>query len=181
MKIGLVATCALLLASPTLAAVTVLGGGQAQACFQAAKAGRSDDASIALCDMALETELMARSDRGGTYINRGVMKLRRGLLEPAHGDFDAGIALAPKIGEGWVNRGAMFIGEHRYKDGLQDIDRGLTLGIKEPEKAYYNRAIAYEALDDQTAAYLDYQQAATLKPDWAAPREELRRFNVTRR
>jgi tetratricopeptide (TPR) repeat protein len=109
------------------------------------------------------------------------MKLRRGLFEAAHVDFDAGIALIPKVGEGWINRGAMFVGEHKYRDGLGDLDKGIMLGVKEPEKAYFNRALAYEGLDDEKAAYLDYQQAATLKPDWPAPRNELRRFTVSAR
>ena len=61
--------------------------------------------AIATCDMALDTEVLARDDRGGTYINRGVMKLRRHLYEAAHLDFDAGIALIPKAGEAWVNPG----------------------------------------------------------------------------
>jgi tetratricopeptide (TPR) repeat protein len=181
MKILLGACAALTMASSAGAAVTVLGGGQAAACFEAAKGGRSDDGAIATCDIALDTEILAPPDRGGTYINRGVMKLRRGLFEAAHVDFDAGIALIPKVGEGWINRGAMFVGEHRYRDGLGDLDKGIALGVKEPEKAYFNRALAYEGLDDEKAAYLDYQQAAALKPDWAAPRNELRRFTVTTR
>ena len=182
MKLILVGVLATLgLSSSAFAAVTILGGGQAAACFEAAEGGRSDDSAIATCDMALDTEAMAREDRGGTYINRGVMKLRRRLYEAAHADFDAGIAMIPKVGEGWVNRGAMFVGEHKYRDGIDDLDKGLTLGIKEPEKAYFNRALAYEGLDDEKSAYLDYQQAATLKPNWAAPRNELRRFSVTSR
>ena len=181
MKIVMGICAALAVASPVGAAVTVLGGGQAAACFEAAKGGRSDDGAIATCDVALDTEALAPPDRGGTYINRGVMKLRRGLFEAAHVDFDAGIALIPKVGEGWINRGAMFVGEHKYRDGLGDLDKGLTLGVKEPEKAYFNRALAYEGLDDEKAAYLDFQQAVTLKPSWAAPRQELRRFTVTNR
>lgn len=182
MKALLAGVCiALATASSVGAAVTVLGGGQAATCFEAAKGGRSDDSAIASCDLALDTEVLDPSDRGGTYINRGVMKLRRGLFEAAHVDFDAGIALIPKVGEGWINRGAMFVGEHRYRDGLGDLDKGLALGVKEPEKAYFNRALAYEGLDDEKAAYLDFQQAATLKPDWPAPRVELKRFTVSTR
>ncbi len=172
---------ALLNPSVASAAITVFGGGQAQSCYEAANAGRSDDASIARCDAALEAEFLVGSDRGGTYVNRGVMKMRRGQFEAAHADFDAGIALIPKVGEGWVNRGAMFVGEHKYKDGIDNLDRGIALGVKEPEKAYFNRALAYEGLDDEKAAYLDYQQAVALKPNWPAPQRELLRFSVTRR
>jgi tetratricopeptide (TPR) repeat protein len=163
------------------AAISVLGGGQAQECFVAAKEGKFDNASLATCDLALDTEILPPKDRGGTLINRGVMKLRRGEYEAAHADFNAGISIIPEVGEGWINRGAMFIGERRYKEALVDIDKALTLGLREPAKAYYNRAIAYEGLDDETSAYLDYQQALVLQPGWDLPQHELLRFSVTRR
>ena len=181
MKFLLTVCAAAAMTSSASAAVTVLGGGQAAACFEAAKGGRSDDGAITTCDIALDTEILDPSDRGGTYINRGVMKLRRRLFESAHADFDAGIALIPKVGEGWINRGAMFVGERKYRDGLSDLDRGIALGVKEPEKAYFNRALADEGLDDEKAAYFDFQRAASLKPDWVAPHQELARFTVNTR
>jgi tetratricopeptide (TPR) repeat protein len=164
-----------------LAAMTVIGGGQAEECYKAAKAGKSDKASIDTCNLALDTEALTPEDRGGTFVNRGVMELRLGLYEVARADFNAGIALNPDVGEGWVNRGAMFIGERRYKEALSDIDKALSLGLKEPAKAYYDRALAYEGLDDEKSAYLDYQQALVLQPGWELPQHELLRFTVTHR
>ena len=164
-----------------LAAMTVVGGGQAQECFKAAKGGKSDRESIATCTLALDTEALAPEDRGGTFVNRGVLELRQGQYEVAHADFDEGIRLNPNIGEGFANRGAMFIGERRYKEALADIDRALALGMCEPAKAYYDRALAYEGLDDEQSAYLDYQQALVLQPGWDLPQHELLRFTVTRR
>jgi tetratricopeptide (TPR) repeat protein len=170
-----------LFAGQALAAMTVIGGGQAQECFQAARDGKADKASIDICNLALDTEALTPADRGGTYVNRGVMELRQGMYEVAHADFNAGIALNPDVGEGWINRGAMFIGERRYKEALADIDKALSLGLREPAKAYYNRALAYEGLDDEKSAYLDYQQALVLQPGWDLPEHELLRFTVTRR
>jgi len=159
----------------------VLGGGMAEACSKAALADRSDLSSIFLCDSALDTEDLDNHDRAGTLINRGVMKLRREEFEPALSDFDAAITLVPKLGEAYVNRGAAFVGERRYQAGLDDINMALRLGVREPEKAYFNRALAYEGLDDEKSAYLDYQQALTLKPGWALPEHELLRFTVSHR
>ena len=62
-----------------------------------------------------------------------------------------------------------------------DINRGLELGVDEPAKAYYNRALAYEGLEDAKSAYYDYQKAVEINPEWSAPREQLTRFSVTRR
>ncbi len=163
------------------AAVTVFGNGQAHDCSEAAFKGKSDPASIRNCDSALENEVLDSKDRAGTYINRGVMYLRLGDLLQARKDFDESIRVDNRIGEAWINRGAVSVAEKRYADGLSDINRGLELGVISPEKAYYNRALAYEGLDDAKSAYFDYQKALEIKPEWDAPREQLVRFSVSRR
>ena len=168
-------------ASGAQASMTVFGSGAAEECYKAVKAGHSDMGSIAVCDSALMDESLDAHDRGGTYVNRGVMKMRRGAIAEAHSDFDVGVKLAPLAGEAWINRGAVLLAEKRYSESLVDINKGLQLGVKEPEKAYFNRALAYEGLDDEKAAMQDYQQALVLKPDWEAPKKELLRFTVTRR
>ncbi len=170
-------------ATPALAtgAVSIIGGGMAQACAKAAFAGQSDAAAINECDMAIEIEDLDAHDRAGAYIDRGVMELRRDQFEIARADFDRAIALAPAVGEAWVNRGAAMVGEKRYEDGLADIDKAIALGVKEPEKAWFDRALAHEGLDDEQDAYFDYQKALSLKPGWDLPEHELRRFTVSRR
>ena len=80
-----------------------------------------------------------------------------------------------------MNRGAAAIGQRRYSDSLDDINRGLELGVEEPAKAYYNRALAYEGMEDPKSAYFDYQKALELQPEWELPKQQLTRFTVTRR
>jgi tetratricopeptide (TPR) repeat protein len=172
---------ALAAGGPALAAVTVFGGGMAEDCSHAAIAGKSDPASILACSLALGGEDLSRRDRAGTLINRGVMKLRRLEFENARADLDAAVALTPTIGEAWINLGAVAVGERQYEAALRDLNKALQLGVKEPEKAYFNRALAYEGLDDEKSAYFDYQQALALKPGWSLPMTELLRFTVTRR
>ena len=171
----------LAVAGPAGAAVTVFGGGMAEDCSHAAIAGKSDPGSILTCSLALGGEDLNRIDRAGTLINRGVMKLRRLAFEEARADLDAAIALTPAIGEAWINLGAVAVGERHYEAALDDLNKALKLGVKEPEKAYFNRALAYEGLDDEKSAYFDYQQALALKPGWSLPKTELLRFTVTRR
>jgi tetratricopeptide (TPR) repeat protein len=163
------------------AAVTVFGDAAASQCSQAAIAGKSDPTSEYSCTTALNEDSLTAFDRAGTFVNRGVMKLRRAEFESSHADFDAALALAPSMGEAWVNRGAMWVGEKNYKAGLADLNKGLTLGVKEQEKAYFNRALAYEGLDDEKSAYFDYQHALQLKPDWILPQKELLRFHVSQK
>ena len=101
------------------------------------------------------------------------MKLRRTNYDAAVLDFNQAVRIKPDMGEGYVNRGAAAIGQHRYPEGLADLNKGIELGVDEPAKAYYNRALAYEGLDDAKAAYFDYQKAVELSPDWTAPKEQL--------
>lgn len=168
-------------AAPAAAAAFVLGGGLADACSRFAVQGRSDDYSLDTCTYALETETLVKRDRAATFVNRGVIQLRRKKYAAANHDFDSAIRLQPAMGEAFVNRGAALIAQRRWREGMADIDRGLSLDPDEPEKAYFNRAIAWEALDDMESAWRDYSQALALKPDWEAPRKELTRFTVTRR
>jgi tetratricopeptide (TPR) repeat protein len=163
------------------AAVTVIGGGLAEACSRAAVAGRQDDASLQTCSLALETELLNTRDRAGTYVNRGVLILRQGRYEQATRDFDQATRIKPNLGEAWVNRGAAYIGMRRYAESLPEINKGLELGVGEPAKAYFNRALAHEGVDDPKAAYMDYQQALAISPEWEAPKRELTRFTVVKR
>lgn len=163
------------------AATTVIGTGLAAECSNAAQRGRSDRTSVQVCDEALADEVMTVRDRAKTLINRGVMKMRRGEYDDALVDLNSSTALQDDIGEAYINRGAILIALRRYREGLDQINKGLELGIEEPAKAYYNRALAYEGLEDARAAYLDYQQAVTLEPDWALPQQQLLRFTVTRR
>lgn len=175
------ALLAVLSADAADAAVTVLGGGLAQSCSEAAFRGRSAMGDIRKCDRALAEEALSPHDRAATYVNRGVLRLRRRESERARSDFDAAIAIAPALGEAWVNRGAASVLDRRYEEAVADIDKGLELGVEEEEKAYYNRGLAHEGLDDARAAWLDYRKAAELAPDWDLPRQALARFTVTTR
>jgi tetratricopeptide (TPR) repeat protein len=169
------------LAGHSYAAMTVIGGGKAEACSHAALAGETDFKYQKICSEALETEFLVSRDRAGTFINRGVLKLRVGSYAAASHDFDQAARLMPDMGEAYVNRGAAAIGQHQYAQSLPDLNKALELGIEEPAKAYYNRALAYEGLDDMKAAYFDYQKAVELMPDWEAPKAQLVRFSVSQR
>jgi tetratricopeptide (TPR) repeat protein len=181
LTICMAAVAALTAASGAHAAVTVIGGGLAEACSKAALAGRTEARFEKVCTEALETEQLSGRDRAGTYVNRGVLKLRRLDWNAAIKDFDAAVHMAPAMGEAYVNRGAAAIGDHRYAASLPDLNKAIALGTEEPAKVYYNRALAYEGLDDVKSAYFDYQKALELSPEWVAPKQELARFHVERK
>ncbi|WP_370444037.1 tetratricopeptide repeat protein [Caulobacter sp. D4A] len=163
------------------ASVLIIGGGMAKDCSEAVIKGRSDDPTLRLCTTALEVESLKAGDRARTFVNRGVIQLRRKAYVLAREDFDAAGRIDPSLGEAYVNRGAAYVAEERFADGLAEIDRGLALGVKDPERAFYNRGLAHENLGDLPAAYRDYSRAAELDPTWAAPKAELARFTVQSR
>lgn len=169
------------IAGPAAAAVTVMGSSDATLCSKAAFAERADIDSLRVCTSALAQGMLDRRDLAGTYINRGVLYMVRLDYKNARSDFEQAITIDSAIGEAWVNRGAINIIDKRYKEGIADISKGLDLGTNEPAKAYYNRAVAYEGIDDETDAYQDYQEALVLQPGWDLPKQELLRFTVTRR
>lgn len=165
------------------AAVSVLGGQMAESCYKhaidAADRGRLDYDAIKTCTLALAAEPLNTHDFAGTHVNRGVLELVRGHYWDAKRDFDTGVKLMPELGEAWTNRGAAQVALQQWQDGIADIDRGLALNAEEPEKAYFNRALAYEGLGDLKQAYLDFKKASELKPDWDQPRQEMARFTLT--
>ncbi len=160
-------------------ASSVIGGGDARACYDAASKGRTDLSAILDCDSAISGQELSARDRAATVVNRGVIHLLRRDAGKALTDFDRAISWRPDLGEAHVNRGAALILTGDFEGALASINRGLELGAEDPHEAYFNRAIAQEKLDNVAAAYADYRRAAELKPDWDLPPRELARFTVT--
>ena len=181
MRTLLLALLAALAPAAASATTMVFGSDSASQCARAAILGRIDIDAEGWCDRALQEDMLNTSDRAKTLVNRGVMKLGRGDYEPARSDFEAALKLEPKLPEALLNRGAVWVGEHRYQAAIADLSQAIELGTAQPEKAYFDRALAYEGLDDEKSAYLDFQQALTLKPGWELPQHELLRFTVSRR
>lgn len=178
--LALVAALAgLSLSGAARAQVDVIGGGLATDCSQAVEAGLATHAAEDLCTRSLEEEQLVPLDRAGTYVNRGIIRLRNRRYDEAVSDFDIAIRYKSSLAEAYVNRAAARIGQLRFNDALADIDNALMLDVKEPQKAWYNRAVAHEYLDDYKDAYLDYRKAISLAPDWDLPRQQLARFTVS--
>ena len=159
-------------------AVTTVIGGRAGDCFQAAKAGRSDQDAIETCSRALDGDPLGAHDRAGTYVNRGAMELRNKDYAAAHADFEAAKKVLPTLGEAYIGAGAYYVSQQRYAEAEPELSRGIALGIEEPEKGYYFRGVARWGQDDYKGAYLDFKKASELKPGWNLPKEQLTYFHV---
>jgi tetratricopeptide (TPR) repeat protein len=158
------------------ASIFVNGNLQADACARAAQWGDASNAGADQCTQVLSTPTLSDHDKAATYVDRGAIYLQHRKFALAQADFELAMKIAPDLGNAYVNHGAAMIGLKRYADGIADIDKGLPLKPDQPEKAYFNRAIADEALGDKASAMADYQKASALQPNWAAPKAELARF-----
>jgi tetratricopeptide (TPR) repeat protein len=171
---------AAVLVSPSQAAITVLGTGMASNCYQAAEFGGDARAGVATCTGALD-ETLSVLDRAATYVNRGILEARIEASKDALVDYNTGLKLRPSLAEAYIDRGATFIAMRRYAEALQDIDKGIGLGARQPEVAYYDRAIAHEGVGDVRAAYEDYKKALEIQPNFALAADQLTRFKVVKK
>lgn len=176
---GTVAVCSV----PAHGAVRVVGTTDARACYEAARDEIASEATVALCTKALDSDELSRRDVAATKVNRGILQMHQRHYDVALADYDDAIALKPELGEAHVNKAiAMLrIDQSQADAAVRSLTRGIELGTEEPEVAHYMRAVAYEILGDAKSAYLDYKQAAELKPDWQDPQLALRRFNVVKK
>jgi tetratricopeptide (TPR) repeat protein len=176
---ALAATAAL--SASAFAASTVIGAGPARACFEAAAAGQAGLSALADCDAAISGQDLNAKDRTATVVNRGVIRLLRREPMLALGDFDFALRTQPDLAEAHANRGAALVMLARYDEAIAAINRGLEMGVQDPHEAYFNRALAHERKGDIQAAYQDFRQAQTLKPDWPPVATELARFTIRQR
>jgi tetratricopeptide (TPR) repeat protein len=149
----------------------------ARDCFAAAKFGDPHGDGADACTAAIASSL-PEALRTKLLVNRGVVHLSHAQPRPAIQDFDKAIAMNGQIGDAYTNRGAAHLLMKRFDQARADIDKGLALGSGEPQRAYYNRGMADDHLGDNKAAYFDFMRAATLDPNWTAPKLELARFKA---
>ncbi len=174
-----IALATALFAGQASAAAIVIGSSRASACYQAAAHEWASQPAIDGCTRALEDSLNNK-DRASTLVNRGILHLIRQDTDLALADFESAIRLEPTLAEGYTHRGLALMQRNDYRAAVASITQGIQLSPNEPQKAYFNRAVANEELRDLRAAYDDYRQAAALAPNWDMPRTELTRFQVRR-
>lgn len=180
MKLAPIAIMLAALPPAAAASVITVGGGYAQACYEAAEAQDISARSLDVCDSALAEEALTADDRVATLVNRGIIRLRRANLAEAEADFDAALSLDAREPEAWLNKAILYARHRSSKDALPFVAKALENGTSHPEVAYFVRAMAYEDSGNIPAAYSDFQRARRLAPKWHEPVAELARFQVRR-
>lgn len=158
--------------------MTVIGGdSDAHGCFESADiAARRDYAtkgSVTECTRALEHNHLTKRDRLATHVNRGILYMALRELDEAAADFDAAIALEPKTGEAFVDRGNLSYIRKEWDGAIADYSKALEIGLEKDHIAYFNRAMAHEHLRNFDGARADYEKAIERAPDWFLPRARL--------
>ena len=173
-----------LLTLPTTASaqLVVVGNGGAAECYQYALSGNMGTRSaLSACDGAF-TDMLSKTDRAATHVNRGILLMRGGKLERAEADYDRALAIRPDLTEAYVNRGAAQIRQGNYTDAVESLTRSLEdLDSPTRASALYNRAIAHDNLENDRAAYTDLKAAQAIRPEWELVSNMLRRYTVTRK
>lgn len=180
MKLTPFALAVAILPSAAAASVITIGGGYAEACYEAAEAHETTARSLDTCDRALAEEALFANDRVATLVNRGIIRLRRGSLVDAEADFNSALSLNPAEPEAWLNKAILYARHRDSREALPFVAKALENKTRHPEVAYFVRAMAHEDSGNIAAAYRDFQRARSLAPKWREPVTELARFQVRR-
>ncbi|MBI3437289.1 MAG: hypothetical protein HY054_01315 [Proteobacteria bacterium] len=163
-------------------AITVVGNdADLRRCSSMFGAGATTEEVIGACTRALRYPRLTHDNAVQINMAIGVIHLRRREAEGAIAAFDTVLALEPRNAEAHLNKGAALVISHQPGPAVAEITQALSLGVHEPEKAYYNRGAAREALGDLRGAYEDYSTALQIRPQWAPADQELARFVRGRR
>jgi tetratricopeptide (TPR) repeat protein len=169
------------LALPAGAQIIVsTSSGRAHDCFIFAKAGVKAREGVQICDAALKIDPLNIRDKAATYGNRGVLLNLTDQWERAEADFKTAIRLDPTLGDPYVNLGSMLIRKKQFQEAIDQINKGLELGMSFPHIGYYDRALAYDYLGRFKEAYFDYKKTLEYEPGFTRASDRLKDFTVTR-
>jgi tetratricopeptide (TPR) repeat protein len=167
------------IAVPAAASVVTMGAGYAESCYLAADAHNASRQAMDACDKALTEEAITPQDRVATYVNRGILFLRRAKIHEANADFDTALKLDPNQAEAWLNKAIAHARFGKPVDALPFVAKALELNTRRPALAYFVRAMGLEDSGNIAGAYRDLKRAQQLEPGWKEPAIELRRFQVS--
>ena len=163
----LVPIIVLALGTPAWAqSTTVLGSSDGYLCFMETKTGLSPGTAVRTCSRALSQGFLSRKDRAYTYVNRSINYNLIGEFEKALDDINKAFEIIPDLPEAFLSRGNNSFFQKRYEDAMADYNKSLELNLKDDHAAYYNRAMALEALKRYEEAYADLLLAVEAKSNF---------------
>lgn len=178
-RIALLALGLTAFAGSAHAQLVVLGKGHAAQCYDYAFSGNNGSrTALETCSNALDT-VISRKDRAATYVNRGLLYMRKGDQEKAMTDYTSAIDIKPDLTQAYVNQGASFIRLKKFDAAIEALNTALE-DKESPTRAaaLYNRAIALDWKEDYKGAYFDLKEALGIRPDWTPALNLISRYEV---
>jgi Tfp pilus assembly protein PilF len=167
------------LTAPAHAQLVVQGKNDAALCYEYAAYGNAGSKSaIETCTSGL-SEFLSKTDKAATFVNRGILLMRKGDQEAASKDFTMALEIRPDLTEAYVNYGASLIRQKKYGEAQAALNKALedTESATRPD-ALYNRAITFDYQENYRGAYNDLKSALILRPDWDKALALLDRYEV---
>jgi tetratricopeptide (TPR) repeat protein len=131
-----------------------------------------------------------------TYYNRGYAHHSLGNYEKAIADYSEAIRLNPQFAQAFSNRGYTYFVLKNYQQAINDATKAIELNrdsdnayvsrgnahdeLGNSNRAYYNRGLTRNRLNQHQAAIQDYSEAVRLQPTFAEAyyNRGLSRFNL---
>ncbi len=152
------------------------------ACYTEAVWGNAGASALDTCNKALSEEVLTTRNRAATFVNRGIVRARRGDIDGAIEDYEQALAIKSNLGDAFANIGTAYIRANRHADALPMLQKALEFEhLAKRSHVYFNLALAQEKMGDTKAAYLSFKKASAENPNWDWPRQELERFTVVSR
>jgi len=148
----------------------------AEQCFNSAQTGVNLGFGLEHCNTAVIDPMTIY--RAQTFVNRGIIRFDMGDNNGALSDFNIALNNNPALGDAYLNRALVLIAEKRPTDAMAAINQGIALGATNLQIAYYSRGAIEDDAGQYPAAYRDYKQALSIKPDYAPAQRQLARFKV---
>jgi len=98
------------------------------------------------------------------YVARAAAYSDAGDRAAAIADLDVAILVSPDDAAAYAMRGALYLKDEAFRDGLVDLDRALDLAPSD-EEALRTRAFAWDELGNLPAAIADYTALIALSGD----------------
>ena len=161
------------------AQLIVVGKGPAAQCYDyALRENQGTRTAIETCSSAFD-EVISQKDRAATYVNRGLLYMRKGDQDRAMADYTAALKVKPNLTPAYVNQAASLIRQKKFDEALD----ALNIALEDKESptrtaALYNRAIILDWKEDYKGAYKDLRAALAIRPDWEPALSLISRYEV---
>ena len=161
------------------AGVLVLGDNEAAACYRTVLHGNTGSrGALKKCSNALKEPLTKR-DLAATYINRGILYMRKGNFETAKVDMEAALDVGQNIPEAHINYSGIqfYLGD--YDGALLTVNNVINdMQTTKMPQALYNRSLIHHRSGNYKSAYFDLKKALELKPDWKLAQDAISQYDV---